>query len=68
VVVQDTGWTAIYPTGEGLFAFDTVDEAVAGLDAIDRDYRHHCDAARALAEREFDSDRVLAKLLRDAGL
>jgi hypothetical protein len=68
VVVQDTGWSAIYPTGEGLFAFSTIDEAVAGLAAVERDYRRHCEAARAIAAHEFDSDRVLTKLLADAGL
>lgn len=67
-VVQDTGWSARYPTGAGLFAFSTVDEAAAALDAVNADYRRHCEAARALAEREFRAETVLARLLRDAGL
>jgi hypothetical protein len=68
VVVQDTGFSAIYPTGSGLFAFTTMQEAVDGLAAVNADYRRHCDAARALAEEQFDSDRVLSRLLRDVGL
>jgi len=68
VVVQDTGWSAHYPTGAGLFAFATIDEAVAALAAVEADYRRHCEAARAVAERELAAPAVLARLLRDAGL
>jgi hypothetical protein len=68
VVVQDTGFRSSYPTGEGLFAFSTLDQAVGALATIESDYRRHCDAARALAEREFSAERVLGKLCRDAGL
>jgi len=67
-VVQDTGWSRHYPTGEGLFAFSTVEEAVDALERVDRSYLAHCDAARAIAEREFAAPRVLERLLRDAGL
>jgi hypothetical protein len=68
VVVQDTGWSAHYPTGAGLFAFTTMDEAVAALAVVDADYRRHCDAARAVAERELAAPAVLERLLRDADL
>jgi hypothetical protein len=66
VVVQDTGFGAHYPTGDGLFAFTSIEEAAGAIDDIERRYRHHCDAARALAEREFASDTVLQRLLADA--
>ncbi|MDX2165659.1 MAG: glycosyltransferase family 1 protein [Deltaproteobacteria bacterium] len=65
VVVQDTGWSAHYPTGEGLFAFDTVEQAAAGLEAVERDYPRHCAAARAVAERELAAGPVLERLLAD---
>jgi hypothetical protein len=68
VVVQDTGWSAHYPTGDGLLAFATVDEAVAALAEVEGDYRRHCEAARAIAERELDARAVLNRLLRDAEL
>ncbi len=68
VVVQDTGCSAHYPTGAGLFAFATLEQAAAALAAIESDYRRQCEAARALAESEFDSSRVLTRLLRDAGV
>jgi hypothetical protein len=66
VLVQDTGFSRTLPTGEGLVTFRTLDEAVAGADAIMADYERHAAAARALAEEHFDSDRVLGQLLEDA--
>jgi hypothetical protein len=68
VVVQDTGWSKYYPTGAGLFAFETPDEAVAALEAANGDYRRQCDAARAVAESAFASDKVLERLLADCDL
>ena len=68
VVVQDTGFSRRYPTGEGLLSFTTMDEAAAAIARIERDYRRHCDAARTLAEREFAAPTVLARLLHDMGL
>jgi len=68
VLAQDTGFTRLLPSGEGLLTFGTLDEAVAGVEAIERDYARHSRAARELAERHFDSDRVLRELLERLGL
>lgn len=68
VVVQDTGWSAHYPTGAGLFAFATLEQAVEALATVDGDYRRHCEAARAIAERELAAAAVLRRLLADAEL
>jgi hypothetical protein len=68
VVAQDTGFSNLLPTGEGLFAFTTMDEAVAAVEAINSDYRRHCQAARALAEEYFEARKVAARLLADLGL
>lgn len=68
VVVQDTGFSNHYPTGNGLFAFRDAAGAQRAFAAIESDYRHHCEAARTLAEQQFASDRVLSKLLQDAGV
>ena len=62
-VVQDTGFSAHVPTGEGLFAYRTLDEAVAALETLDRDYARHARAARELAEEVFAADVVLPPLL-----
>jgi hypothetical protein len=67
VLAQDTGFSNFLPTGDGLFAFHTLDEALAGIEALDSDYPRHARAARALAEEFFDSDRVLATLLDRIG-
>jgi hypothetical protein len=67
-LVQDTGFGRHLPVGEGLLAFRTLDEAVAGADAIERDYPRHCAAARAIAEEYFDSDKVLTRLLHEVGV
>jgi hypothetical protein len=68
VVAQDTGFGKVLPTGAGLFAFTTMDEALAAIEAINSDYRRHCLAARALAEEYFDAGRVAARLLTDLGV
>jgi hypothetical protein len=66
VLVQDTGFSGNYPTGEGLVPFATLDEAVEGARKIGSDYERHRLAARDLAERYFDSDKVLARFLEEA--
>jgi hypothetical protein len=63
VVAQDTGLRDLYPLGSGLLAFETLDEAAAGVESIESGYARHADDARAIAEDRFDSDRVLARLL-----
>lgn len=63
VVTQDTGWSSHLPTGEGLFAFSTVDEAADSLERITADPVRHGAAARRVAEAEFDSNTVLTGLL-----
>ncbi len=66
VVMQETGFSDVLPTGEGLFAFTTEDEAVAAIRAVESDYPRHSAAARAVAEQYFDSDRVLQRLIDGA--
>jgi hypothetical protein len=68
VITQDTGFGARLPTGEGLFAFSTVDDVLAAIDAVNADYERHHRAARAIAEDCFRAETVLAALLDDAGL
>jgi hypothetical protein len=65
-LVQDTGIADRYPVGEGLLTFRTLEEAVAGADAIADDYDAHSRTARALAAGYFDSDLVLGRFLEAA--
>jgi hypothetical protein len=67
-LVQDTGFSRNYPTGQGLVPFRTREEAVAGADSIMRNYESHCRAARSLAETYFDSDKVLRGIMEEVGL
>ena len=68
VIAQDTGFSNILPTGEGLFAFTTMAEVLTAIEAINADYPRHCKAARAIAEEYFETRTVAARLLADIGL
>jgi hypothetical protein len=68
VLVQDTGFSANLPVGEGLLAFTDLEGAVEGAERIARDYEAHRRAARAVAEAHFDSDTVLSRFLEEAGI
>lgn len=68
VVTQETGFSRVLPTGEGLFAFRTMDDVVAALDAINSDYKKHSEAAMAIAREYFDAKKVLTMFLADIGL
>jgi len=67
VLAQDTGLESLYPLGEGLLAFHTLEEAAAGVEEIRSDCLRHSRAARELAVAHFDSDRVLGRLLGSLG-
>jgi hypothetical protein len=68
VLAQDTGFGDVLPTGEGLLAFTTVDDAVAGIEALREEPERHARAARRIAEEHLDSDRVLGRLLEAVGV
>jgi hypothetical protein len=67
-LVQDTGFSRTLPLGDGLVAFESLEEAVAGAADIAARYTEHCDAARRIAEEHFDSRRVLARFCERAGI
>jgi hypothetical protein len=67
VVVQDTGFSKVIPVGEGIFAFNSVDEAVAGIREVGSNYERHAKAAREIAEEYFDAEKVLRRLIDEAG-
>ena len=68
VVTQDTAFDKILPTGRGLFAFRTMEDILAAIDAIQSDYEGHCRAAREIAEEYFAAERVLGDLMDRVGL
>ena len=67
VLAQETGFSRFLPIGEGLFAFANMEEVLTAIDEVNRDYPRHRRAARALAERYFDSRSVLTHLLEIVG-
>jgi hypothetical protein len=65
VIVQDTGFGNALPTGEGILAFGTMDEAIAAIHEVEAHYERHAHAARAIADAYFDSDKVLQRLIEE---
>jgi hypothetical protein len=65
VLVQDTGFGRTYPVDCGIVSFSTLHEAVRGAARISGDYAGHARAAREIAERFFDSDKVLTAVLQE---
>ena len=68
VLAQDTGLGRVYPEGEGLVTYSTLDEAIGGVEEICGNYPRHARAARGVAEEYFDSDKVLSELLTKLGV
>ena len=66
VIVQDTGFGSVLPVGEGIVSFKTLGQAVAAIHEVEANYGRHAEAARAIAEAYFDSDKVLTCLIDGA--
>lgn len=64
VIIQDTGWSKYIATGQGLFAFSNMDEAVDAFHRLVKDPVHHSESARKIAAEYFDSNKVLTCLLQ----
>jgi hypothetical protein len=63
VVTQETGFSNILPTGDGLFAFSTLEEIEDAVDRINADYAHHAAAAARIAREWFDYRVILPAML-----
>jgi hypothetical protein len=68
VLLQDTGFSRVLPAGEGLVAFTTLEEAVAGANDIVARYSEHSAAARRIAEEQFAAPAVLGDFCDRAGI
>jgi hypothetical protein len=68
VIAQSTGFENVLPTGEGLFAFRSMDEVLAAVDAIESDYPKACRAAREIAGAHLEAATVCRKFVEDVGL
>jgi hypothetical protein len=67
VITQDTGFDSVLPVGVGLFSFNTMDEILSAIDAINSDYDKHSKAAFEIAEQYFKAETVMEKVLNDLG-
>jgi hypothetical protein len=67
-IIQDTGFSELLPTGEGLFAFDDESGASEALSIIESSYARHSRAAREIANEYLDAKRVLARMLQQIGI
>ena len=63
VITQETGFSDLLPTGNGLYAFETLEQAIAAINQMNRDYPTACKNARNLASKYFDSEYVLTEML-----
>ncbi len=68
VVTQETGFSKFLPSGKGLFGFQTMDDIVHAVDAIENDYEGNCRSAREIALEYFAAEKVLCSLMERAGL
>jgi hypothetical protein len=66
VLVQETGFSEWLPTGAGVLQFNGFDEAITGIEEINKRYDFHCRASREIAAEYFDSRKVLSKLIEQS--
>jgi len=68
VIIQDTGFSKILPTGLGLFAFRNMEDILVAMEAIESNYEEHRDAALQIATEYFAAEKVLNSMLEQVGL
>jgi hypothetical protein len=68
VITQETAFSKFIPTGRGLFAFETLDDVLTAIDAIESNYAAHSKAALEIAHEYFAAERVLGSLMERVGL
>ncbi len=68
VITQETGFSKYLPTGNGLFGFNTMEDILAAIEAIETDHAAHCRAAREVAAEYFAAEKVIGSLMERAGL
>ncbi len=68
VITQDTGFSNILPTGEGLFAYETEEEALASIEQVAVDYPRQSRAAYEIAREFFSAEKILGDVMRQSSL
>jgi hypothetical protein len=68
VVTQSTGFEKFIPTGEGLFAYTTRQQALDSIQVIADDYPRQSRAAYEIAREYFSADKVVGQIVSTLGL
>ncbi|MGH2809997.1 MAG: ATP-binding cassette domain-containing protein, partial [Actinomycetota bacterium] len=68
VITEETGFSEVLSSGEGLFGVSSSQEAAAALESINSAYERHSKAAADIAREFFSHEVVLGRLLDDLGL
>jgi hypothetical protein len=68
VITQETGFSDHYGNQGGLFAFRSLGQIREAVREINSDYRKHSRAAYALACEVFEAEKVVARILEEAGI
>ncbi|RPI27551.1 MAG: hypothetical protein EHM61_08075 [Acidobacteria bacterium] len=67
VIAQETCFSRFIPTGRGLFAFQTQEEILAAIDAVQTDPEANCRAAREIAAEYFAAETVIGSFMQRIG-
>jgi hypothetical protein len=62
-VVQETGWSRFVRSGDGLIAFETMEQAVDGINRVVAHPQKHREAAYEIAREYLTPQKVLAPML-----
>lgn len=68
VVLQETGFSEVMPTGSGVLPFASAEDALNAIALVESDYLTHQQSARELARDFFDAETVLSDILDGIGL
>jgi hypothetical protein len=68
VVLQETGYSKILPTGHGLIPFTNIDEAAEAIRNVSSNYAVHSKAARELAFEYMEAGKVTRRFLDKIGM
>jgi len=68
VVLQETGFSKVLPTGKGLIPFTTIEEAADAIRNVSSNYAAHSKAARELAFEYMEAGKVIGKFLDKIGI
>ena len=67
MITQETGFSKFVASGKGLFGYRGMDDILSAVDAVETDYAGNCRAAREIAAEYFAAEKVLARLMAQAG-